>query len=394
MDMLRQPKRTPRFSKSPASKIAEMLRDRILSGQYKPGHPIPTGRALQEDLNVDRRVVRLAVSELITEGLLKHKPNCRPHVTRPNLSFDVCSTGQEKNSGRLPASSLIALIMSRGGAQDSTGTVQQRIFWGMIHTLNQAQCHAVFLDVSPTSKHNGPKHRQEADSLNYAIKSGFGGVVFFPQAYDYNREVMQEVSRQIPFVLLDRLVPGVQADVVGVENQKSAYRATSHLIVLGHKRIAFVTSGEWINTVQDRVRGYLQALHKAFPVDTFEMVLTPPSTDTNSWPELNAVAMMPATERPTAFVCVNNNEAVRVARHLAEHGLTVPDDASIIGFDNVQQSLPNGIGLASIAQPFELIGKQAAQLVLRRIQDPTSKYMHLELPTELMLNESVQMIKS
>jgi len=389
MDTTRQPKRQPRFPKSHPTKVAEALRERIRSGQYQPGEPLPSGRALEEDLNVDRRVVRVAIETLKGEGILGQRPNCRPYVALPAQSELRNNTS---SAATLPASRLIALIMWHGGATDSFGTVQQRVFWGMIEVLGPAGYHAVFLDVGPDFKSDLPKYEREAKRLSYALNCGFGGVVYFPQAYDHNRELMREVSKRVPLVLLDRLVPGVQADFVGAENRKSMFDATSYLIEQGHSRIAFVTAGEWINTVQDRVRGYLDAVHQAFPSNAYEMVLTPPFTKTNQWPEFDAVARLPAHERPTAFVCVNNNEAVRVARRLSEHNLSVPEDASVIGFDNVQQTLPNGVGLTTIAQPFEAIGRQAAKLLLQRLQNPSSAFTHVELPTNLILHDSVRKV--
>lgn len=392
MDKARRPSRHTPFTKSVTSKVISTLRDRIQSGLYENGARLPSERALEQDLNVDRRTVRAAIDELKTEGFLHQRPNCRPVV--------AVSSGQtKKHSGvlefsNLSASRLVALIMWQGGASDRLGTVQQQIFWGMTETLAAAYYHAVFLDAGMNTTSDLPSFERESSCLNYALSCGFGGIVFFPQAYNHNRELMQRISQQVPLVFLDRMIPGVQGDVVSVENRQSMYDATWHLIEQGHKRIALVTTGEYINTVEDRVRGYLQAVHKAFPLTAYEMVLTPPFTESCLWPALDAVVGLPKHERPTAFVCVNNNVAMRVARHLAEHNFGVPEDVSIIGFDSVQQTLPNGVGLSAVEQPFEDIGREAAKLMLRRMHNPLEKFVHIELQGKLVLKESVTRIVS
>jgi GntR family transcriptional regulator of arabinose operon len=380
--------RPNRYSRGLWSNIAVVLRDRIISGQYKPGLPLPTGQVLANELDVDRRTVWRAIEELISEGLLTHNPTCRPRVA---IQQKVAEESHDANTAveRPPPSRLIALIMWKGGAEDRSGSVQQRIFWGMVDALAQERYHGVFLDAGPNSKQPAHAYERESENLNYVLKSGFGGVVFFPQAYNHNRELVQEVSKQIPVVFIDRIVNGVQADMVRVENRDSTYRATSYLIDKGHTRIAFVTTSAWISTVEERIRGYVDAIHHSFPSEAFEMVLTPPLTTSHYWPEFYAIAGLPPEKRPTAYVCVNNIEAARVAEYLAELDLKVPDDASIIGFDNADQKLPNGVGLTTLTQPFEEIGKEAARLIIKRIQNPEAKFVHVELPAKLMINDSV-----
>jgi len=381
-------KRRSRIPKGLPGKVAGMLRERIRSGHYPAGDRLPSERALVEDLNVDRRTVRAAITELKIEGLLERRPHCRPVVHFSAMQADGNET-LPMVSG-LPASRLIALVMWHGGAVDFSGTAQQRVFWGMNETLGGSGYHGVFLDVGQNFGTYRKNAEREAEHLSYALNYGFGGVVFYPQAYSCNRELIQEVSRQIPLVLLDRLMPGIQADFVGSENRQSMYEATWHLVRQGHKRIAFVTSGEYINTVQERLQGYLQALNEAFPTDAYEMIVTPPLTHNNSWPMLDAIGRLPQDERPTAIICVNNIEAVRVANHLSALDISVPEDVSLIGFDNVQRTLPNGVGLTTVAQSFEEIGRAAAKLILLRIQDPSLKLAHVELPTQLIEHDSVR----
>jgi len=301
---------------------------------------------------------------------------------------------EPRTVSQFPSSRLVALIMWHGGPGDDAGTAQQRIFWGMNQALGQAGYHGVFLDLGEEVGDEEQNAEREAMHLRYALDHGFGGILFYAYANNSNRELIQEVSRRMPLVLIDRMVPGVESDFVGSENRQSMFDATTHLIKLGHKRIAYVTKGDSINTVQERLLGYLTAVRADSSTSESEMVITAPAPDSTSWPVFDAVFRLPANERPTAVLCVNDDEAVRVARHLLELGLQVPEDVSLIGFDNIVRTLPSGVAFTTVGQPFEDIGKAATKLFLRRMTDPSALPIHIELPTAMIGRDSVRAASS
>lgn len=370
------------------TKVAGALRERIHTGLYQPGEWLPAERVLTEDLRVHRRVVRAAIALLETEGLLLRRPNCRPIVQTPSVAVPDAPPA----AAQFAASRLVALVMWHGAAMGTAGTSQQRIFWGMNQSLGQAGYHGVFLDLGDEVGTEQENPDREAAHLRYAMDHEFGGIVFYAYAYDRNRELIQEVSRRMPLILIDRMVHGVEADFVGAENRQGMFDATKFLIGQGHKRIAYVTKGESINTVQDRLQGYLRALREDFGDDAYEMVLTAPFSDTGAWSVFDTVFRVAPNERPTAVLCVNDIEAVRVANRLKELGLSVPEDVSLIGFDNIVRALPGGVGLTTVAQPFEEIGKAATKLFLRHIEDPTAPPSYVELPVTLIQRESSKII--
>ncbi|MCW3060415.1 MAG: LacI family transcriptional regulator, partial [Capsulimonas sp.] len=89
-----------------------------------------------------------------------------------------------------------------------------------------------------------------------------------------------------------------------------------------------------------------------------------------------------------AALCFSDYEAVRVTRRLEQLGLRVPEDVAVIGFDDIVHNLPNGVGLSSVAQPFEELGRAAAGLFLRRVKDPGAVHSHIELPTTFVVRDS------
>jgi DNA-binding LacI/PurR family transcriptional regulator len=338
-----------------------------------------------ESLNVQRRVIRLAIAQLEEEGLLTRQPNCRPIVQASSSAegsfMDI----------RVDASRLVALVMFHGGILEEPESAQKRIFWGINQALGRAGRHAIFLDLGTKVGTPEENAAAEAAHLRYAMENEFGGIAFYAYAYKANRDLIREVSSKIPLVLIDRTIPGVDTDFVGIQNHQAMFDATKYLIALGHRRIAYVTTAEPINTVQDRLQGYMHALHDGADGEVYEMIISIPFVG-KYWPIFETVFRLPASERPTAVVCVNDYEAVRVTERLAYLNLKVPDDVSIIGCDNIVDELPGGIGLTTIAQPFEGIGEEAAQLLIKRSKSPNSLPITVELPSQLVIRQSARQI--
>jgi DNA-binding LacI/PurR family transcriptional regulator len=359
-----------------------LLIERIQTGVYPNGEWLPTERALTEELNVNRRVIRNATAHLEQMGLLTRRPNCRPTVQYTPGQPAVGSGKHVHN--QFPASRLVALVMWHGGLLEQGLSAQQRIFWGINQCLGQAGYHTVLLDLGSKIGSEEENSRIEAENLTYARQNGFGGVIFYSYAYRRNRELVQSIAHSMPLVLIDRNIAGVEADYVGVANEQAMYEATTYAISKGHKKIAYLTKCEPINTVNDRASGFLRCFHETFGQKQEEIIiLLPTMIDWETWPIFDYVFTQPVENRPTAVVCVNDYDAVNAANRLAYLGLSVPEDVSIIGCDDIIQRLPNGVGLTTIAQPFEEIGNEAANLFLKRIDNPTLMPQYIDSVAEI-----------
>jgi len=275
-----------------------------------------------------------------------------------------------------------------GGPLEHAGTSQQRIFWGMNQKLLELGYHAVFLNLGDLGS-DDQNAENEAKHLSYVRDQGFGGAVFYPYAYSRNHELVREVNRTVPIVLLDRNLMGSDMDFVGIQNLIAMKEVTQHLIAQGHRRIALVTRNERIHPVVHRAQGYSDAMWEEPADSKTEMILTIPTYyDDRDWTIVDAVFRLPSEQRPTAAVCLNDYLAVLLANRLEYLGLKVPNDVAVTGFDNIVPILPNGIGLTSIAQPFEKMGEKAVELLVHRISNRMSPTQSIELPAELIVRES------
>ena len=120
-----------------------------------------------------------------------------------------------------------------------------------------------------------------------------------------------------------------------------------------------------------------------------EIILTIPSRDREeTWLVVDTVFRLPVGERPTAAVVFNDYAAVDLMYRLQRLGLSVPGDVALGGFDNIAEILPNGVGLTTMAQPYEEIGRAAVELLLRRTADPAAPVRTVELRASLVIRAS------
>lgn len=374
--------------------LVSSLRSRIESGHYPAGSRLPAERDLATEFGVARRSVRSAIALLAEEGLVQCRSGFRPVIQPPPLPRAKPGADASPSSVaiRPPDRRLVALVMWHGPPVAQAAAVEQRIFWGMNERLAQEGLHSVFLNLGTTVGSEEENAAREAANLTYACDQGFAGIIFYPYAYRSNLELIQETLRHLPLILIDRMVPGIQADYVGIDNRGAMRDLTRHLLEQGHRRIVFATRAEPINTVQDRLSGYREVIEEAGLPEY--IVVAPGTRDVSNWTAMDGLFALPPEERPTAVLCINDYTALLAYTRLTYLGLQVPTDVAIAGFDDIIPVLPNGVSLTTVAQPFEAIGRTAAEALLARRSRPwadavtAANLWRRELPTTLLIRTS------
>ena len=176
------------------------------------------------------------------------------------------------------------------------------------------------------------------------------------------------------------------ADSVALDDVGAARAATSHLLALGHRRIGLITGPPVEDCTQDRALGYEHALAEAgLPLDPALIVqgtwLAPSGYDAFGY-------FMGLAERPTAIFAQNDQTAVGVLRAARDAGLLLPDELSVIGVDDIPLAAYFAPPLTTVRQDFAAIGRRAARLLIRAIEDPDAPREHLLLPGELIPRRS------
>jgi DNA-binding LacI/PurR family transcriptional regulator len=189
----------------------------------------------------------------------------------------------------------------------------------------------------------------------------------------------------VPIVLINNQHPGEFVHSVMIDNVQGSRDATDHLIRLGHRRIAYVGDQYGHESDTERFAGYRQALEQAALPFQPEIVV-----HGDSKPESGIAAMdklMALPERPTAVFCYNDMTALGVLRSAHVHGLRVPADVSIVGFDDlfiVSYTQPQ---LTTVRQPMQRMGRMAMESLLKLMSGQPSAEA-VKVPAELIVRES------
>ncbi|GAB4200122.1 MAG: LacI family DNA-binding transcriptional regulator [Roseiflexaceae bacterium] len=202
-------------------------------------------------------------------------------------------------------------------------------------------------------------------------------------------EDLRRTAERTPLVVLGRLVPGLEEYCLRVDDRQGAYRATQYLIGLGHRRIAHITGLLSHQDAAERRAGYLEALHDAGLETDPELIV---EGDFSERSGLLAVdTLLRRSSRVTAIFAANDQIAYGARLGLFRRGIRVPEDLSLVGFDDQPGTAYATPPLTTVRQPTLEMGRAAAQTVLRLLEG-----LPLDLPTfatELVIRESAAMVR-
>jgi len=213
---------------------------------------------------------------------------------------------------------------------------------------------------------------REREIIQMLLDKRVDGLIVAPSDPEENREFYEElVEMQVPLVLIDRYIPGLPVDFVATNNELGGYLATRHLLQMGRRRLVFVSNGSRerrATSVVGRFSGYERALRECDICQTVELGPGLPDILPEEEYAYNAVThyLSQGGQLDGAFA-VNDDVAYGVIRALQAHGLRVPEDVAVVGFDDQDTSRFFLPPLTTVAQPMREIGEKAASLLLERI---------------------------
>jgi len=173
------------------------------------------------------------------------------------------------------------------------------------------------------------------------------------------------MRRGLPFVLIDRGVPGVDSDLVQADSAAGARRLMQHLTKIGHRRIAFIIGSDDVSTTRERARGYREGLAAAGISVEADLVIQTTVDRIGGYRAMQQILRLES--RPTAVFAVNNMTAMGAMETIREAGLSVPQDIALVCFDDVEHLAVLSPFMTVVDQPAEKFGTLAVQLLLERI---------------------------
>jgi LacI family transcriptional regulator len=193
-------------------------------------------------------------------------------------------------------------------------------------------------------------------------------------------------EHRFPHVLIDHRGVDEVTPAVAATNRQGAYNATEYLVELGHRRIGFITGAMDQMCARDRLEGYRAALaDRGINLDP-ELVYEGDFFQPLGY--AGASALLELSHPPTAILASNDVSAFGVMEAIREHGLRIPDDVSVVGFDDIPQAAHVHPPLTTVRQPLEKMGRTATRMLLEYIKDPQRPIERTELSTELVIRQS------
>lgn len=271
-----------------------------------------------------------------------------------------------------------------GGRSLTIGTLTQNvgspfyanIMRGIISGLEGSPYSAIFADG-----------RWQADIEEKALQIFLGRRVdgLIVVGGTLNSETLNKISEQIPVIVIAREVSGLENRCLFFDNFQAAYDATRFLIDAGHQRIAHIAGVPTHQDSERRLAGYKQALLDA-GIDINEKLIVEGNFRRQSG-IIAAEALLSSGHTFSAIFAANDQMASGVRLALFRKGIRVPEDISLIGFDNQPESAYMTPPLTTIRQPGDELGEAAAQYMLHIVKQ--KPYTPPTFQTELIIRESV-----
>jgi len=349
--------------------ILEKLQGDIASGRYKPGGRVPSEAELVRRFGVSRMTVFRAMRELQSLGLVTRRVGSGTYVSA------AASSGSYVFGLLIPELGQTEIFEAIcKGMMEAPEAVHHSLLWG--NTVSK----------------DSEKEEAAEQLCQQFISRKVAGVFFAPVEFSVHRNqsnhrIVAALDRaRIPVVLLDRCLEPYprrsKYDLVGIDNRRTGYMATEHLVRAGARRIAFFARPNSAPTVDARIAGYREALLSLSDQRDLDLVRLGDPADTVF------VKAILKSDRPDAFLCANDLTAGGLMQTLISLGRNIPRDMRIVGIDDVKYARLLPVPLTTQHQPCRDIGRIALTVMLDRISNPDLPARDVLLGCELIVRQS------
>jgi len=345
------------------------LIEQIEQGIFKPQDKIPTEAELVEITGLARATIRQAIQNLVNMGYVERKRKFGTFVlSRKNDKTKRSMVGiliPDIRVGYAPE-------LARGAEDEASQNQQSLILCNTDDLFVKAEYHA-----------------------NRLIENKVAGVIFVPTAAsdEKNRLIIEKFEKaNIPLVLADRNIAGVNIDHVTTDNFNGAYKLTDYLIKKGHKNIAIILS-DLFSTERDRLEGYKKALlDNGFEINPDIIITHNGRFAERHYLEL-ASKLLKRKKKFTAIFTGHDRIAYLVSSVAIEKEICIPEEISIVGYDDLNPACKHQISLTTMHQPIYEMGRESLKLINGRIKGEFQKPQSIVLESHLIERSSVKVIK-
>jgi GntR family transcriptional regulator of arabinose operon len=356
--------------------LYNQIKHLILSGQWEPGIKLPSELELQKQLGISRSTIRQALKSIESEGLI---------VRVTGRGSFVRSHFLEKTKSRI-----IGYV-----TLEFANDFQYQLFRG---AESMARTHGYRLLFCNANKLLSEENRL----LDELMADRVSGILIYPALGGGKERRLHQLSHQknTPLVLMDRNIEETEYDLVSTDNFRGAHEAVKYLIDSGHEKIVFVSNPILtLFPIAERLRGYNQAMRDAGLTPCEPWLIGHPNQE--MWwdyvidnfrnvykNEVTEISRKLKEEKPTAVFTMNQVMAMLTLKAVNQSGLHVPEDISVLSFDESDIIYNIDVPITSVYQYTYFMGKRAAELLFERIegyQGPPRKEL---IPARLQVRAS------
>ena len=276
-------------------------------------------------------------------------------------------------------------------------TNRTRLIGILIPELNNIFCTEIITEIEDILRNHGyatmvcdcrTDENREKEAVEFLKKRRVDGVIAMPSG-NRGKHFSKLKKAGIPVVLLDRKLGDISCDYVLVDNQKGAKEAVTRLIEAGHQKIGVITGPEHVFTAKERLLGYYEALKEAGIECEESLVSHNEYTIKGGIKGLRG--LVEQNSDMTAVFVANYELTMGVVIEANELGLRIPEELSVIGFDNVEFARACVPKLSIVSQPTEEIARQVSELLLQRLEsEAEEEEFVVKLPTRFVEGKSVK----
>lgn len=331
--------------------VYQSLKQEILERKYKPGDRIPSEKELSDLFKISRITSKKALGKLVDEGIVYRQQGKGTFVSQDNEVNKLSSTIKNRKP-------LFGLIVTNFEDSYTSKLISS------IEMAAEDQCLIIL-------KQSFGLPEKEEKIINELLEFGVDGIIIYPaQAVHYSSEILKMVVSKFPFVLIDRSFKGVAATAISTDNVNAAKMGINYLFELGHKQIG-VLSPITIDTttIEDRFDGIFQAyaernsrVNRELWCTNLKSTLPIPGATIEQDVEVITKHLEKHPEI-TAIFALEYNIAVLAKRVVESTGRRVPDDISILCFDEPENTL-FGFTFTHLRQKEKQIGSKALTRLL------------------------------
>jgi GntR family transcriptional regulator of arabinose operon len=349
-------------------RLKQEIKAWIDGGTLRSGDLLPSENDIAQRFRMSRQTVRQALGALEQEGWLSRVQGKGTYVSEP---------------GKMA----VAPAPEAGAAVPTIGVlttyISDYIFPHIVRGIeSELRRRGYRLVLSSTDNDK----TRERESLEMLLREPLSGLIVEPtRSAQGNPNFSYYASldfRDIPYIMMNETYPELSCPYVKLDDELGGFIATEHVLKLGHRRVAGFFKTDDLQGVQ-RMKGFLRA-HREYGVPLRPEAIVQYTTEEKQHAPYQAALRLLAesAERPTAFVCYNDELAVRLLDAARLLGLNVPEQLSLVGFDDSSLATATEVKLTTLTHPKTAMGEAAAALLIRMIENKGAQARHAAAPVE------------